>query len=114
MILALGKSAFIFYFHFMADDYIHLKDTFLTKTAFCFVGTLPPENSARLNRRSQSFATLSGGISAIKKTRYAEEQIAFTLRQAETGTRIGEVCRKMDISATTFYNWKKKEPFIAG
>ncbi len=44
----------------------------------------------------------------MKKTRYAEEQIAFTLKQAETGTRVGEVCRKMGISEAIFYNWKKK------
>ncbi|KGE46164.1 transposase [Salmonella enterica subsp. enterica serovar Bareilly str. CFSAN000220] len=39
----------------------------------------------------------------MKKTRYTEEQIAFALKQAETGTRIGEVCRKMGISEVTFY-----------
>ena len=44
----------------------------------------------------------------MKKTRYTEEQIAFALKQAETGTRVGEVCRKMSISEATFYNWKKK------
>ncbi len=44
----------------------------------------------------------------MKKTRYTEEQIAFALKQAETGTRDGEVCRKMGISEATFYNWKKK------
>lgn len=44
----------------------------------------------------------------MKKTRYTEEQIAFALKQAETGTRIGEVCRKMGISEATFYNWKTK------
>lgn len=43
----------------------------------------------------------------MKKTRYTEEQIAFALKQAETGTRVGEVCRKMGISEATFYNWKK-------
>ncbi|ASG90601.1 hypothetical protein DUC20_23795 [Salmonella enterica subsp. salamae] len=31
----------------------------------------------------------------MKKTHYTEEQIAFALKQAETGTRVGEVCRKM-------------------
>ncbi|STW13336.1 putative transposase-like protein [Klebsiella pneumoniae subsp. rhinoscleromatis] len=31
----------------------------------------------------------------MKKTRYTEEQIAFALKQAETGTRVEEVCRKM-------------------
>jgi putative transposase len=44
----------------------------------------------------------------MKKTRYSEEQIAFALKQAETGTRVEEVCRKMGISEATFYNWKKK------
>ncbi|ESG81257.1 transposase, partial [Salmonella enterica subsp. enterica serovar Kentucky str. ATCC 9263] len=38
-----------------------------------------------------------------EKTRYTEEQIAFALKQAETGTRVGEVCRKMGISKATFY-----------
>lgn len=44
----------------------------------------------------------------MKKTRYTEEQIAFALKQAETGTRVEEVCRKIGISEATFYNWKKK------
>jgi len=44
----------------------------------------------------------------MKKTRYTEEQIAFALKQAETGTRVEEVCRKMGISEATFYNGKKK------
>jgi len=44
----------------------------------------------------------------MKKSKFTEEQIAFALRQAETGTRVGEVCRKLGISEATFYNWKKK------
>ncbi|HIE2216995.1 TPA: transposase [Serratia marcescens] len=44
----------------------------------------------------------------MKKTRYTEEQSAFALKQAETGTRVEEVCRKMGISEATFNNWKKK------
>ena len=44
----------------------------------------------------------------MKKTKYTDQQITYALRQAETGTRIGEVCRKMGISEATFYNWKKK------
>jgi putative transposase len=43
----------------------------------------------------------------MKKSRYSEEQIAFALRQAETGTPIVEVCRKMGISEQTFFRWKK-------
>ena len=44
----------------------------------------------------------------MKKTRFTEQQIAFALRQAETGIRVVEVCRKLGISDATFYNWKKK------
>jgi len=44
----------------------------------------------------------------MKKSRFTEEQIAFALRQAETGTKVSEVCRKMGVAEPTFYNWKKK------
>lgn len=30
----------------------------------------------------------------MSKSRFTEEQIAFALRQAETGTKVSEVCRK--------------------
>ena len=44
----------------------------------------------------------------MKKSKFTEEQIAFALRQAQTGTRVEEVYRKFGISQATFYNWKKK------
>ena len=44
----------------------------------------------------------------MKKTKFTEAQILFALKQAETGTLIEEVCRKMRISEATFYNLKKK------
>jgi putative transposase len=44
----------------------------------------------------------------VKKSRYTDEQIAFALKQAELGTSVDEVCRKMGISDATFYNWRKK------
>jgi putative transposase len=44
----------------------------------------------------------------MKTSKFTEEQIAFAIRQAETGTRVEEVCRKFGISQATFYNWKKK------
>ena len=44
----------------------------------------------------------------MKKGRFTEEQIAFALHQAETGTNVEEVCRKIGISQATFYAWKKK------
>ena len=44
----------------------------------------------------------------MKKSKYTGEQIAYALRQAETGTKVSEVCRKMGVAEATFYNWKKK------
>lgn len=44
----------------------------------------------------------------MKGSKYTEEQIAFALKQAELGTAVLEVCRKMGVSEATFYNWKKK------
>lgn len=44
----------------------------------------------------------------MKKSRFSEEQVAFALRQAESGTPVGEVVRKLGISEQTFYRWKKK------
>lgn len=44
----------------------------------------------------------------MKRSRYTEEQIAFALKQAELGTPVSEVCRKMGVSDATFYNWRKK------
>lgn len=42
------------------------------------------------------------------KKRFTEEQIAFALRQAEGGTPVSEVCRKMGVSEQSFYRWKRK------
>jgi putative transposase len=45
---------------------------------------------------------------AMKRSKYTEEQIAFALKQAELGTPVNEVIRKMGITEQTDYNWKKK------
>jgi putative transposase len=44
----------------------------------------------------------------MKTSKFTEEQIAFALKQAETGTPVKEVIRKMGITEQTFYRWKKK------
>lgn len=43
----------------------------------------------------------------MAKKGFTEEQIGFALRQAEAGTSVGEICRKMGVSEATFYRWKK-------
>ena len=44
----------------------------------------------------------------MKKSKYSAEQVAFALRQAESGTLVPDICRKMGISEQTLYRWKKK------
>jgi len=44
----------------------------------------------------------------VRKSRYSDEQIAAALRQAELGTPIVEMTRKLGISEATFYVWKKR------
>ena len=44
----------------------------------------------------------------MKRRRFTEEQIAFALRQAEAGTPVAQVIRKLGVSEQTFYRWKKK------
>ena len=44
----------------------------------------------------------------MKSSRYTAEQVAFAMRQAESGTSVSEICRKMGITEQTFYRWKRK------
>jgi len=44
----------------------------------------------------------------LKRSHFTPEQITFALRQAESGTPVVEVCRKMGIAEQTFYRWKKQ------
>ncbi len=38
---------------------------------------------------------------AVRKSRFTEEQVAFALKQAETGLSVAEVLRRMGISEQT-------------
>ena len=44
----------------------------------------------------------------MRKSRYSDEQIAAALRQAEIGTPVADITRKLGISEATFYVWKKR------
>jgi hypothetical protein len=42
--------------------------------------------------------------SAVKRSKLADEQIAFSAEQPEVGTAVEQVCRKMGISDATYCN----------
>jgi putative transposase len=42
------------------------------------------------------------------RKRFSNQQISYALRQAEQGTAVAEICRKMGVSDAAFYTWKKK------
>lgn len=44
----------------------------------------------------------------MKRSRFSEEQIAYALRLAESGTSVVDVCRRIGVSEATYYTWKKK------
>jgi len=44
----------------------------------------------------------------MKRSKFSEEQVAYALRQAESGTPVGDVCRQLGVSESTFFLWKKK------
>lgn len=44
----------------------------------------------------------------MKKSKFTEEQIAYALRQAESGTPVADVCRQLGVSEASFYIWKKR------
>jgi putative transposase len=44
----------------------------------------------------------------MRKSRFTPEQIVQALRQAETGTPVADICRKMGVTEATYYRWKKQ------
>jgi putative transposase len=44
----------------------------------------------------------------MRKSQLTEEQIAMAPRQHKAGTTVGEICRKLEISDTTFFRWEKQ------
>jgi len=48
----------------------------------------------------------------MRTSRFTEQQVVAALRQAENGTAVAEVCRKLGVSEQTFYHWKRKDAGI--
>ncbi len=44
----------------------------------------------------------------MRTSRFTEEQIIGALKETEGGVPVAEVCRKVGVSAYTFYKWRRK------
>jgi putative transposase len=44
----------------------------------------------------------------MRTSKFTDEQIVAALRQAEGGTPVIDVCRRLGVTETTFYRWRKK------
>jgi putative transposase len=44
----------------------------------------------------------------MRKSKFTPEQILQALRQAEGGTAAVDICRKLGVTETTFYRWKRQ------
>ena len=44
----------------------------------------------------------------MKRSKFTEEQIVGILREQEAGEKTADVCRRLGVSAATFYAWKAK------
>jgi putative transposase len=68
---------------------------------------LPPRLYATYSEKIAANSNETGDP-PVRTSRYSDEQIAAALRQAEAGTPVAEVIRKLGISAATFYAWKRR------
>lgn len=44
----------------------------------------------------------------MRTSKFTVEQIAHALKRVESGAVVGEVCRELGVTESTYYRWKKK------
>lgn len=44
----------------------------------------------------------------MRKSKYTAEQVAQALQDYEANMPLEEICKQLDISIATFYNWRKR------
>ncbi len=44
----------------------------------------------------------------MRRSRFTEAEIVGYLKEVEAGAKVSELCRRIGISETTFYRWRKR------
>jgi hypothetical protein len=68
----------------------------------CLPGDVLAIKRSSGNERNQAQSSLEEVQVPMRASRFSEEQIGFALKQAEMGTPVLEVCRKMGVSEQTY------------
>ena len=45
----------------------------------------------------------------MRKSRFTDEQIIGIIKEYESGAKLTELCRRHNISQTTFYKWRARQ-----
>jgi putative transposase len=51
---------------------------------------------------------LTGSAHVVRRSRFTKEQIEFGFKQAELGTKVEGICRRMCIGDAAFCKWRQK------
>jgi DNA invertase Pin-like site-specific DNA recombinase len=77
--------------------------------SFCSFDMLKERDRTPMNQSiADEMISTNKGESPMKKSRHSTEQIIRILREGDAGGRTKDICRLHNISAQTFYRWKKK------
>lgn len=44
----------------------------------------------------------------MRRSRFTESEIVGYLKEVEAGAQVGELCRRIGVSETTFYRWRRR------
>jgi putative transposase len=50
----------------------------------------------------------------MRPSKFGDDEIVQALRQVKSGTPATQMCRKLGITQTTFYRWRKKYDGVKG
>jgi putative transposase len=75
------------------------------RTGSCIVKK--PHTAPGSTFRSALGGRIEWGGTAMRTSRFSDQEIAMILRQADDGSSIREICERVGISQQTYYRWRR-------